>query len=61
MIKSIEWSTNWESNEQMKGKYLVFFNKFAISKGQWNGIMFNLEGLGLSKAERFLKLKQDLI
>lgn len=56
MIKIIEWSTNWEGDEQIKGKYLVFFDRFSVAKGKWKGFMFDIQGLGVSKVEKELGL-----
>lgn len=57
MIKIINWHTDWAS-ENMEGKYIVLFNRFAIAKGQWEGLMFDIQGLGKSKSEKLLGLEK---
>lgn len=59
MIRFVKWETDWLENEQTKGSSIILFNRFSISKGQWDGFMFSLEGLGFSKSEKLLGLKRS--
>lgn len=59
MIKIVEWCTDW-TGDQIKGKYIVLFNCISLAKGQWNGLMFSIQGLGKSKTEKMLGLKRNL-
>jgi len=60
VIKIVKWSTDWSKDEQIKGTYLVLFNRFSMSKGQWKGLLFDIQGLGKSKNEKLLGLKRNL-
>ncbi|KKE78649.1 hypothetical protein DTX80_17790 [Bacilli bacterium] len=56
MIRLVKWETE---DKEIQGNRLVLFNRFSISKGQWDGFMFDLQGLGFSKSEKLLGLKKS--
>lgn len=49
-VRSVEWQTE---DGEMKGKYLVIGN-ISFFKGQWDGFLFHVMGLGVTKAEKAL-------
>lgn len=53
MLKLVKWETD---DKEMNGSQHVWFNKITLFKGQWEGLLFSIEGLGISKSDKLLGL-----
>ena len=58
MVRIIKWQADWITDEIIKGKSIILFDRFEIAKGYWKGLMFDLQGLGFTKGDKLLNLKK---